>query len=87
MKKNKIDLSQFMLDDADLKQMRNLDKKTMKTDPNYQQNKRVNLEYYNEADLEDIGVMTTLIVTVVKNLKHLATLEWIFIKYPFFLSP
>ena len=32
MKKNKIDLSQFMLDDADLKQMRNLDKKTMKTD-------------------------------------------------------
>ena len=56
MKKNKIDLSQFMLDDADLKQMRNLDNKTMKTDPNYQQNKRVNLEYYNEADLEDIGV-------------------------------
>ena len=56
MKKNKIDLSQFMLDDADLKQMRNLDKKTMKTDPNYQQNKRVNLEYYNESDLEDIGV-------------------------------
>ena len=55
MKKNKIDLSQFMLDDADLKQMRNLDKKTMKTDPNYQQNKRVNLEYYNESDLEDVG--------------------------------
>ena len=43
MKKNKIDLSQFMLDDADLKQMRNLDKKTMKTDPNYKKNKRVNL--------------------------------------------
>ena len=28
----------------------------MKTDPNYQQNKRVNLEYYNEDELEDIGV-------------------------------
>ena len=55
MKKKKIDLSQFMLDDADLKQMRHLDKKTMKTDPNYQQNKRVNLEYYNESDLEDVG--------------------------------
>ena len=44
-----------MLNDEDLKQMRHLDKKTMKTDPNYQQNKRVNLEYYNESDLEDIG--------------------------------
>ena len=31
MKKNKIDLSQFMLNDEDLKQMRHLDKKTMKT--------------------------------------------------------
>ena len=51
----KIDLSQFMLNDSDLKQMRNLDKKTMKTDPNYKKNKRVNLEYYNESDLEDIG--------------------------------
>ena len=49
MKKNKIDLSQFMLNDEDLKQMRHLDKKTMKTDPNYQQNKRVNL-ILNESD-------------------------------------
>ena len=85
--KKKIDLSQFMLNDEDLKQMRHLDKKTMKTDPNYQQNKRVNLEYYNESDLEDIGVDDILIVTVVRNLKPLATLEWIYIKYPFFLSP
>ena len=47
----KIDLSQFMLNDSDLKQMRNLDKKTMKTDTKYKKNKRVNLEYYNESDL------------------------------------
>tara|TARA_A100001011_G_scaffold98595_1_gene103778 strand:- start:1029 stop:1268 length:240 start_codon:yes stop_codon:yes gene_type:complete len=55
MNKKKIDLSQFMLNDNDLKQMRSIDKKTMKTDPNYQKNKRVNLEYYNESDLEDVG--------------------------------
>ena len=54
--KKKIDLSQFMLNDNDLKQMRSIDKKTMKTDPNYQKNKRVNLEYYDEDELEDTGV-------------------------------
>ena len=56
----KIDMEQFMKDcmltNNDKKQMRSLDKITMKTDPNYQQNKRVNLEYYNEDELEDIGV-------------------------------
>ena len=56
----KIDMAEFMkecmLTNNDKKQMRSLDKITMKTDPNYQQNKRVNLEYYNESDLEDIGV-------------------------------
>ena len=57
--KKKIDMAEFMkecmLTNNDKKQMRSLDKITMKTDPNYQQNKRVNLEYYNESDLEDIG--------------------------------
>tara|TARA_B100000287_G_C20519692_1_gene736412 strand:+ start:289 stop:540 length:252 start_codon:yes stop_codon:yes gene_type:complete len=56
LKKIDIDLSQFMLDKDDMKQMRSLDNKTMKTDPNYQSNKRVNLEYYNEDELEDVGV-------------------------------
>ena len=59
-KTNKIDMEQFMKDcmltNNDKKQMRSLDNKTMKTDPNYQNNKRVNLEYYNEDELEDIGV-------------------------------
>ena len=56
--KKKIDMAEFMkecmLTNNDKKQMRSLDHKTMKTDPNYQNNKRVNLEYYNEDDLEDI---------------------------------
>ena len=56
----KIDMAEFMkecmLTNNDKKQMRSLDNKTMKTDPNYQTNKRVNLEYYNEDELEDIGV-------------------------------
>ena len=56
----KIDMAEFMkecmLTNNDKQQMRSLDNKTMKTDPNYQRNKRVNLEYYNEDELEDIGV-------------------------------
>ena len=56
----KIDMAQFMKDcmltNNDKKQMRSLDNKTMKTDPNYQNNKRVNLEYYNEDELDDIAV-------------------------------
>jgi hypothetical protein len=57
---NKIDMAQFMKDcmltNNDKKQMRSLDNKTMKSDPNYQSNKRVNLEYYAEDELEDVGV-------------------------------
>ena len=56
MKNKKIDLSQFMLDEEDEKRMKSLDNKTMKDDPNYPKNKRVNLEYYNQDELEDIGV-------------------------------
>jgi len=56
----KIDMAKFMkecmLTNDDKKQMRSLDDKTMKDDPNYPKNKRVNLEYYNEDELEDIGV-------------------------------
>ena len=56
MKNKTIDLSQFMLDENDEKLMKSLDNKTMKDDPNYPKNKRVNLEYYNQDELEDIGV-------------------------------
>ena len=56
MKNNKIDLSQFMLDENDEKLMKSLDNKTMKDDPNYPKNKRDNLEYYNQDELEDVGV-------------------------------
>ena len=56
MKNKKIDLSQFMLDENDEKLMKSLDDKTMKDDPNYPKNKRVNLEYYNQDELEDVGV-------------------------------
>tara|TARA_B100000131_G_scaffold196784_1_gene189148 strand:- start:27298 stop:27537 length:240 start_codon:yes stop_codon:yes gene_type:complete len=56
MKNKKIDLSQFMLDEEDEKRMKSLDNKTMKDDPNYPKNKRVNLEYYNQDELEDVGV-------------------------------
>ena len=56
----KIDIAKFMkeckLTNDDKKQMRSLDNKTMKDDPNYPKNKRVNLEYYNEDELDDIGV-------------------------------
>ena len=53
LKKIKIDLSQFMLDDSDKKRMRSLDNVTIKNDPNYKNNKRINLEYYNEDEIED----------------------------------
>ena len=56
MKNKTIDLSQFMLDENDEKLMKSLDNKTMKDDPNYPKNKRVNLEYYNQDELEDVGV-------------------------------
>ena len=58
--KKKIDIKQFMLDceltNEDKKQMKSIDKKTMKDDPNYPKNKRVNLEYYAEDELDDLGV-------------------------------
>ena len=56
MKNKTIDLSQFMLDENDEKLMKSLDNKTMKDNPNYPKNKRVNLEYYNQDELDDVGV-------------------------------
>ena len=56
MKNKTIDLSQFMLDENDEKLMKSLDNKTIKDDPNYPKNKRVNLEYYNQDELDDVGV-------------------------------
>ena len=57
MKKNivKIDLSQFMLDDTDKKQLKSLDKLSPLSE-NYKNNKRVNLEYFNEDELDDVAV-------------------------------
>jgi hypothetical protein len=55
VKKIKIDMSQFELTKDDMRQMKTLDEKTMKDDPNYPKNKRVNLEYYAEDELEDVG--------------------------------
>ena len=54
--KKKIDMSQFELTKDDIKQMKSIDEKTMKDDPNYPKNKRVNLEYYAEDELDAIGV-------------------------------
>ena len=54
--KKKIDMKQFELTKDDMKQMKSIDEKTMKDDPNYPKNKRVNLEYYAEDELDDIGV-------------------------------
>ena len=48
-------MSQFELSKDDMRQMKTMDEKTMKDDPNYPKNKRVNLEYYAEDELEDIG--------------------------------
>ena len=48
-------MSQFELTKDDMRQMKTLDEKTMKDDPNYPKNKRVNLEYYAEDELEDVG--------------------------------
>ena len=54
--KKKIDMKQFELTKDDMKQMKSIDEKTMKDDPNYPKNKKVNLEYYAEDELDDIGV-------------------------------
>ena len=52
--KKKIDMKQFELSKDDIKQMKSIDEKTL-SDPNYKKNKKVNLEYYAEDELEDVG--------------------------------
>jgi len=54
-KKIEIDLSQFELTADDKKQLKSLDKISM-ISPNYYDNKRVNLDYYNEDELDDVAV-------------------------------
>ena len=51
----KIDMQQFELTKDDMKQMKSIDEKTI-SDPNYKKNKKVNLEYYAEDELDDFGV-------------------------------
>ena len=54
IKVQKIDLSQFMLDKDDEKQLKSLDKLSPLSE-NYKNNKRVNLEYFNEDELDDVA--------------------------------
>ena len=54
-KNKKIDLSQFMLDVDDQRQLKSLDKLSPLSE-NYDNNRRVNLAYYNEDDLDDVAV-------------------------------
>ena len=79
IKVQNIDLSQFMLDKDDEKQLKSLDKLSPLSE-NYKNNKRVNLEYFNEDELDDVLLMTIQIVMVVKISKHWVMLEWMYIK-------
>ena len=54
-KNKKIDLSQFMLDADDQRQLKSLDKLSPLSE-NYENNRRLNLDYYNEDDLDDVAV-------------------------------
>jgi|TARA_B100000214_G_scaffold310551_1_gene242377 hypothetical protein len=54
-KNKKIDLSQFMLDVDDQRQLKSLDKLSPMSE-NYKNNRRVNLDYYNEDELDDVAV-------------------------------
>ena len=54
-KNKKIDLSQFMLEVDDQRQLKSLDKLSPLSE-NYDNNRRVNLDYYNEDDLDDVAV-------------------------------
>ena len=54
MKKNKIDISQFMLDKDDERQLKSLDKLSPLSE-NFKNNRRVNLDYYNEDELDDVA--------------------------------
>ena len=55
MKTKTIDISQFELTADDKRQIKSMDKHSSST-PNYKENKRVNLDYFNEGELDDIAV-------------------------------
>ena len=55
MKTKTIDISQFELTADDKRQIKSMDKLSSST-PNYKENKRVNLDYFNEDELDDIAV-------------------------------
>ena len=54
IKIQKIDMSQFMLDKEDEKQLKSLDKLSPMSE-NFKNNRRVNLDYYNEDELDDVA--------------------------------
>lgn len=54
IKVKKIDLSQFMLDKNDERQLKSLDKLSPMSE-NFKNNRRVNLDYYNEDELDDVA--------------------------------
>jgi hypothetical protein len=55
MKTKTIDISQFELTADDKRQIKSMDRHSSST-PNYKENKRVNLDYFNEGELDDIAV-------------------------------
>ena len=54
IKVKKIDLSQFMLDKNDERQLKSLDKLSPMSE-NFKNNRRVNLDYYNADELDDVA--------------------------------
>ena len=54
IKNKKIDITQFMINDEDKKQLKSLDKLSPLSE-NFKNNRRVNLDYYNEDELDDVA--------------------------------
>ena len=54
IKVKKIDISQFMLDKEDERQLKSLDKLSPLSEI-FKNNRRVNLDYYNEDELDDVA--------------------------------
>ena len=54
IKVKKIDLSQFMLDKNDERQLKSLDKLSPMSE-NFKNTRRVNLDYYNADELDDVA--------------------------------
>ena len=54
IKVKKVDISQIMLDKDDERQLKSLDKLSPLSE-NFKNNRRVNLDYYNEDELDDVA--------------------------------